>query len=140
MPSKLAMALRARSGPLGPRSGERWDPRWRASPSGGIDIDYCAFPTCPGNPRGIVSAPALSSCTLLPPPPPPTPSATLSGLERGLDKDKEITAPADPLPGTDSSADPLFRVGERIDARQGSAKPRQIVWYRRRCPSGTKLF
>lgn len=35
---------------------------------GGIDIDYCAFPTCPGNPRGIVSAPALRFCTLLPPP------------------------------------------------------------------------
>lgn len=45
-------------------------------PGGGIDIDYCAFPTCPGNPRGIVSAPALHFCTLLPPPPSPTLSAS----------------------------------------------------------------
>lgn len=45
-------------------------------PGGGIDNDYCAFPTCPGNPRGIVSAPALHFCTLLPPPPSPTLSAS----------------------------------------------------------------
>lgn len=49
-------------GPVGPEQ----------APGGGIDIDYCAFPTCPGNPRGIVSAPALRFCTLLPPPPSPT--------------------------------------------------------------------
>lgn len=42
-------------GPAGPESETRCY-------GGGIDIgDYCAFPTCPGNPRGIVSAPALRS-------------------------------------------------------------------------------
>lgn len=54
--------------------GARWGPS--GPPGGGIDIDYCAFPTCPGNPRGIVSAPALRFCTLLPPPPSPTLSAS----------------------------------------------------------------
>lgn len=47
---------------------------------GGIDIDYCAFPTCPGNPRGIVSAPALCFCMLLP----PLSSPTLSTSHRQL--------------------------------------------------------
>lgn len=56
------------------RGGARWGPS--GPPGGGIDIDYCAFPTCPGNPRGIVSAPALRFCTLLPPPPSPTLSAS----------------------------------------------------------------
>lgn len=56
------------------RGGARWGPS--EPPGGGIDIDYCAFPTCPGNPRGIVSAPALRFCTLLPPPPSPTLSAS----------------------------------------------------------------
>lgn len=56
------------------RGGARWGPS--GLPGGGIDIDYCAFPTCPGNPRGIVSAPALHFCTLLPPPTSPTLSAS----------------------------------------------------------------
>jgi len=56
------------------RGGAPWGPS--RPPGGGIDIDYCAFPTCPGNPRGIVSAPALRFCTLLPPPPSPTLSAS----------------------------------------------------------------
>lgn len=56
------------------RGGARWGPS--GPPGGGIDIDYCAFPTCPGNPRGIVSAPALHFCTLLPLPPSPTLSAS----------------------------------------------------------------
>lgn len=56
------------------RGGAPWGPS--GPPGGGIDIDYCAFPTCPGNPRGIVSAPALRFCTLLPPPSSPTLSAS----------------------------------------------------------------
>lgn len=76
-----------------------------APPGGGIDIDYCAFPTCPGNPRGIVSAPAL--CALLPPPPSSSSSSSHTFVtippsasgERPRYRDKEITAPADPLPG-----------------------------------------
>lgn len=51
---------------------------------GGIDIDYCAFPTCPGNPRGIVSAPALCFCMLLPPPSSPTLSTSHRQLSRAL--------------------------------------------------------
>ena len=69
---------------------------------GGIDIDYCAFPTCPGNPRGIVSAPALARFFHLRFLPHTFVSVTLSGLERkqerererereGPDRDKEIT-------------------------------------------------
>lgn len=53
---------------------------WWWCDGGGIDIDYCAFPTCPGNPRGIVSAPALCFCMLLP----PLSSPTLSTSHRQL--------------------------------------------------------
>lgn len=68
---------------------------WWWRDGGGIDIDYCAFPTCPGNPRGIMSAPALCFCMLLPPPSSPTLSTSHRQLStREKERERAVLSPS----------------------------------------------